>query len=120
VTNPLAATVGAAAETDAELRVRQGQSVALPSLTPFDAVDGALANISGVTRHKLYENDTGSVDINGLPLTPFRPLSTAETQPRLLRQSGVKRAGRRNLRHHHYRCPGCMGKSTPDIVFSPG
>jgi uncharacterized phage protein gp47/JayE len=67
VTNPLAANVGAAAETDAELRVRQGQSVALPSLTPFDAVDGALANISGVTRHKLYENDTGSVDINGLP-----------------------------------------------------
>ncbi len=67
VTNPLAATVGASAETDAELRVRQGQSAALPSLTPFDAVDGALANISGVTRHKLYENDTGSVDINGLP-----------------------------------------------------
>lgn len=67
VTNPLAATVGAAAETDAELRVRQSQSVALPSLTPFAAVDGALANISGVTRHKLYENDTGSVDSNGLP-----------------------------------------------------
>ena len=59
--------MGAAAETDAELRVRQGQSVALPSLTPFDAVDGALANISGVTRHKLYENDTGTVDANGLP-----------------------------------------------------
>ncbi|XWJ91332.1 baseplate J/gp47 family protein [Phytobacter ursingii] len=67
VTNPQAANIGTAAETDAELRVRQGQSVALPSLTPFDAVDGALANISGVTRHKLYENDTGSVDINGLP-----------------------------------------------------
>ena len=67
VTNPLAATVGVAAETDAELRARQSQSVALPSLTPFAAVDGALANISGVTRHKLYENDTGSVDANGLP-----------------------------------------------------
>lgn len=67
VTNPQAANIGTAAETDAELRVRQGQSVALPSLTPFDAVDGALANISGVTRHKLYENDTGSVDIDGLP-----------------------------------------------------
>ncbi|MEN0630635.1 hypothetical protein AAIG33_24985 [Phytobacter ursingii] len=67
VTNPQAANIGTAAETDAELRVRQGQSVALPSLTPFDAVDGALANISGVTRHKLYENDTGSVDVNGLP-----------------------------------------------------
>lgn len=67
VTNPSAATVGTAAETDVELRIRQTQSVALPSLTPFDAVDGALANISGVTRHKLYENDTGSVDVNGLP-----------------------------------------------------
>ncbi|SFT43667.1 Uncharacterized phage protein gp47/JayE [Kosakonia arachidis] len=67
VNNPQAATVGTAAETDAELRIRQSQSVALPSLTPFDAVDGALANISGVTRHKLYENNTGSVDVNGLP-----------------------------------------------------
>ncbi|MFY7503692.1 baseplate J/gp47 family protein [Enterobacter cloacae complex sp. BZL2003] len=67
VTNPQAATVGVAAETNAELRVRQSQSVALPSLTPFDAVDGALANIAGVTRHKLYENDTGAGDANGLP-----------------------------------------------------
>ncbi|ENQ2457260.1 baseplate J/gp47 family protein [Klebsiella pneumoniae] len=67
VTNPLAATVGVAAETDAELRVRQSQSVALASLTPFDAVDGAIANVEGVTRHKLFENDTEVTDVNGLP-----------------------------------------------------
>lgn len=67
VTNPLAATVGIAAETDAELRVRQSQSVALSSLTPFDAVDGAIANVEGVTRHKLFENDTETTDANGLP-----------------------------------------------------
>ncbi|WP_154956960.1 baseplate J/gp47 family protein [Klebsiella grimontii] len=67
VTNPLAATVGVAAETDAELRVRQAQSVALASLTPFDAVDGAIANVEGVTRHKLFENDTETTDANGLP-----------------------------------------------------
>ena len=67
VTNPNAATVGAAAETDAALRIRQAQSVALASITPFDALDGAIANISGVTRHVLYENDTGTVDSNGLP-----------------------------------------------------
>lgn len=67
VTNPSAATVGTAAETDAALRIRQAQSVALASVTPFDALDGAIANISGVTRHKLYENDTGAVDANGLP-----------------------------------------------------
>lgn len=67
VTNPLAATVGVAAETDAELRVRQSQSVALASLTPFDAVDGAIANVEGVTRHKLFESDTETTDANGLP-----------------------------------------------------
>ncbi|EJM8616684.1 baseplate J/gp47 family protein [Klebsiella pneumoniae] len=66
-TNPQAATVGVAAETDAELRVRQSQSVALASLTPFDAVDGAIANVEGVTRHKLFENDTEIMDANGLP-----------------------------------------------------
>lgn len=67
VSNASAATVGSAAETDAQLRVRQEQSVAIPALTPFDAVDGAIANVTGVTRHKLYENDTGSVDSNGIP-----------------------------------------------------
>ncbi|WP_301691693.1 baseplate J/gp47 family protein [Klebsiella pneumoniae] len=67
VTNPLAATVGVAAETDAALRVRQSQSVALASLTPFDAVDGAIANVEGVTRHKLFENDQEVTDSNGLP-----------------------------------------------------
>ncbi|WP_448956765.1 baseplate J/gp47 family protein [Klebsiella michiganensis] len=67
VTNPLAATVGIAAETDSELRVRQSQSVALASLTPFDAVDGAIANVEGVTRHKLFENDQEVTDSNGLP-----------------------------------------------------
>jgi uncharacterized phage protein gp47/JayE len=67
VSNANAATVGTAAETDAQLRIRQAQSVAIPSLTPFEAVDGAIANVTGVTRHKLYENDTGSVDSNGIP-----------------------------------------------------
>lgn len=67
VTNGAAATIGSAAETNAELRKRQSQSVALPSLTPFDAVEAAIANVPGVIRHKLYENDTGAVDSNGLP-----------------------------------------------------
>ncbi|WP_336818118.1 baseplate J/gp47 family protein [Cedecea sp. MMO-103] len=67
VTNMTAATVGRPAETDAELRVRQAQSVALSAITPFDALNGALAQVSGVIRHKLYENDTASTDSNGLP-----------------------------------------------------
>lgn len=67
VSNSAAAAVGSDAEKDSALRIRQGQSVAIPSLTPFEAVDGALANVSGVTRHKLYENDTGATDANGIP-----------------------------------------------------
>ncbi|MBD8181691.1 baseplate J/gp47 family protein [Pantoea agglomerans] len=67
VTNSVAAAVGSDAEKDSALRIRQGQSVAIPSLTPFEAVDGALANVAGVTRHKLYENDTGATDANGIP-----------------------------------------------------
>jgi len=67
VSNANAATVGSPAETDAQLRIRQSQSVAIPALTPFEAVDGAIANVAGVTRHKLYENDSGAVDSNGLP-----------------------------------------------------
>ncbi|WP_210530615.1 baseplate J/gp47 family protein [Pantoea ananatis] len=68
VTNPSVATVGTAVEQDSALRIRQSQSVALPSLTPFAALDGAISNVTGVTRHKLYENDTGSPDANGLPM----------------------------------------------------
>ncbi|WP_033782134.1 baseplate J/gp47 family protein [Pantoea sp. 9140] len=66
VSNSTAAAVGSDAEKDSALRIRQGQSVAIPSLTPFEAVDGALANVSGVTRHKLYENDTSVTDANGI------------------------------------------------------
>lgn len=65
--NATAASIGSPVETDSQLRLRQSQSVALPSLTPFAALDGAIANISGVSRHKLYENDTGDTDSNGLP-----------------------------------------------------
>lgn len=67
VTNATAAAPGRDAESDAQLRARQRQSVALPSLTTFDGLDGAIASVSGVTRHKLYENDTGDTDDNGMP-----------------------------------------------------
>lgn len=67
VSNVSAAAVGNAAETDAQLRSRQAQSVASAALVTFDALDGAIANIQGVTGHKLYQNDTSETDDNGLP-----------------------------------------------------
>lgn len=61
------ATPGAPVETDAALRVRQSKSTAIPSLTVFDGILGAVASITGVQGLAGYENDTGSTDANGLP-----------------------------------------------------
>jgi uncharacterized phage protein gp47/JayE len=61
------ASVGAPVESDAELRLRQTQSTALGSLTVLDGIAGAIANITGVTQVKAYENDTGTTDSDGLP-----------------------------------------------------
>lgn len=67
VNNPQAAVVGAAIETDAELRRRQTYSTALPSLTVLDGTIGAVASLDGVTRVKGYENDTNKIDARGIP-----------------------------------------------------
>lgn len=67
VTNPAEAVAGQPVEIDATLRRRQTVSTALPSRTVFDGTIGAVASISGVTRWKGYENDTGVTDANTLP-----------------------------------------------------
>lgn len=87
VFNPVAATVGVPAESDARLRIRQVQSVALPSVSSFDGLNGAIANISGVSRHKLYENDTGHTDASGIPAHSVSAIvegGNAETIARVL------------------------------------
>lgn len=61
------AVPGSPVETDAELRLRQTSSTALPALTPLGSLYGALANLAGVDRLALYENPTGAPDANGLP-----------------------------------------------------
>ncbi|CNL24435.1 Uncharacterized homolog of phage Mu protein gp47 [Yersinia frederiksenii] len=67
VSNPIGATPGKPVEMDAELRVRQTDSVALPSRTVLDGILGAIAGISGVERYRGYENDTNITDANGIP-----------------------------------------------------
>lgn len=66
-TNPTAAVPGNAVESDATLRVRQGQSTALAALSLFDATVAAVENLSGVVEVAAYENDTSETDDNGLP-----------------------------------------------------
>lgn len=67
VNNLLPATAGRNMETDAELRARQRISTAMPSLSTVESVIGGVANIVGVTRYKVYENDTSVADVDGIP-----------------------------------------------------
>jgi uncharacterized phage protein gp47/JayE len=66
VTNSTAAAPGTAVETDSALRERQALSVANPSQTLLVGTYGAIAALDGVTRVKLYENDTNVTDSDGL------------------------------------------------------
>ena len=67
VTNPAAATTGAAVETDAELRVRQARSVAQASQGVVAGLEGALLAVKNVTRARVWENSTGSTNSQGIP-----------------------------------------------------
>ena len=67
VTNAAAADLGRAVETDAELRARQAQSVANPSQTIIESLQGGIASLPGVSLVKVYQNDTNETDENGLP-----------------------------------------------------
>ena len=74
VANTLAAIPGTAVEADSQLRARQAISTAQPSLTVLEGTKGAIARVSGVTRYKVYENDTDSADENGLPANSITAL----------------------------------------------
>lgn len=67
VNNATAASPGVPVEQDGELRERQAVSTANPSNTVLQGTAGAIANLPGVTQVRPYENDTGSVDGNGIP-----------------------------------------------------
>lgn len=62
-----AANPGHPTETDAALRQRQAISTELPSQSIIGGIYGTLANLAGVVLLKIYENDTGSADGNGIP-----------------------------------------------------
>lgn len=66
VGNTNEATAGVDQESDAELRVRQAKSTALPALSVFESTVAAVANVSGVNRYKGYENYNGDADTNGI------------------------------------------------------
>ena len=91
VTNALTATEGVAVETDAALRRRQKTSVALPSLSIFDGLVGAVANVAGVTRYRGYENDGTATDANGLPAHSVALVVEGGTGPAIAQTIAAKK-----------------------------
>lgn len=67
VTNTYVASAGVDVETDAELRGRYANATYQPSKTVLDGILENIEALEGVTRSKIYENDTNEVDSNGLP-----------------------------------------------------
>jgi uncharacterized phage protein gp47/JayE len=66
-TNASAATVGVDAEDDATLRARQAESTAISAITPLETILAAVANVTGVERSAIYENQSAITDGNGIP-----------------------------------------------------
>lgn len=67
VTNKVTAIKGNPVETDEQLRARQSISVAIPSQNMLNGTIAGIASVSGVTRYKVYDNDTNQTDSNGIP-----------------------------------------------------
>lgn len=68
VNNSVAATAtGTPEETDANLRIRRANSVALPSRGFLDGLIGALQDVIGVLQAIVLENNTDTTDANGIP-----------------------------------------------------
>ena len=66
VTNAAPASLGQAIETDAQLRIRQSKSVALPAMTILEGVYAAVGSVPGVSRLAMYVNDE-DVTVNAIP-----------------------------------------------------
>lgn len=68
VNNPTAATaIGTNEESDADLRTRRRQSVAISSYGYLNGLQAALLQLDGVNDAKVYENYTSLTDANGIP-----------------------------------------------------
>jgi len=58
---------GETEESDAKVKTRRRSSVALPALGYLDSIEAQLADLSGVSVARVYENDTNVIDADGTP-----------------------------------------------------
>ena len=74
INNPAPATPGTDTESDTSLRVKRATAVGRPGNNQLDSMLGELYAVSGVRRLKIYENDTNTTDVNGLPPHSIAPI----------------------------------------------
>jgi|ADGO01.1.fsa_nt_gi Uncharacterized homolog of phage Mu protein gp47 len=74
VNNPNPATPGTYAESDSSLRVKRATAVGRPGNNQIDSMTGELFAVEGVRRVRVYENDTNTTDVNGLPPHSIAPV----------------------------------------------
>jgi uncharacterized phage protein gp47/JayE len=74
VINPTAATSGEDRETDEQLRLRFRNGKFDRATNTYDAIYSALINTDNVSEVTIYENDTSTVDGNGVPAHSFLPI----------------------------------------------
>lgn len=68
ITNTSSAnSVGVDEESDYDLKIRRRGSVALPASGYLDSIEAAILNVDDVTDAVVHENDTDSVDGDGIP-----------------------------------------------------
>lgn len=74
VNNPTPATRGTGVENDSSLRVKRATAVGRPGNNQIDSMLGELYAVDGTRRVKVYENDTNTTDMNGLPPHSIAPV----------------------------------------------
>lgn len=67
VTNAANAQIGTDPESNPELRLRRAIAVGGPGNNQIDSYLGAIGNVAGVGRFRIYENDTTETDSNSIP-----------------------------------------------------
>ena len=67
VTNAAIAIVGSDEETDEQLRIRRNLSLLVPATSSIGGLYSALGDIASVTDLAVYENNTDTTDIDGVP-----------------------------------------------------
>jgi uncharacterized phage protein gp47/JayE len=106
VTNSAAASQGAPVETDSQLRQRQAQSVALPSLTVLGGILGAVQAVAGVVSAAIYENDTNAPDANAQPANSIAVVAKGGSAADIARAIMLKKT------------PGTYTHGTTSVVVS--